>query len=233
MGFPRDYTLAAVASSRYSSDKVNAEYERKALMGNSFSAQVVAWLLAHVLRQFELITRLPTPDELAAGIPLELASLPVEGEVEPEEFTGDEQERPPGFILARRIVGLAGHRGSDVRISQDSTAAPESWPRAEVPAHWWRWKTGFSFVFNHPEHINAFEVRAALATLRWRTRQRKFLNCKVVHLLDSSVGIGVLTRRRSTSWRLAPLVRRFCALELASQTHTVFGFTPSTHNHAD
>ncbi len=87
MGFPRDYTLAAVASFRYSSDKVNADYERKALMGNSFSAQVVAWLLAHVLRQFELITRLPTPDELAAGIPREWASPPVEGEAEPEELT--------------------------------------------------------------------------------------------------------------------------------------------------
>jgi hypothetical protein len=159
MGFRRDYTLAAVASSRYSSDKVNAEYERKALMGNSFSAQVVAWLLAHVLLQFELITRLPTPDELATGIPLELASPPVEGEVEPVECTGDEQDRPPGLILARRIVGLAGHRGSDVRISQDSTAAPESWPRAEVPAPWWKWKTGFSFPFKHSEHINALEVR--------------------------------------------------------------------------
>jgi hypothetical protein len=54
-----------------------------------------------------------------------------------------------------------------------------------------------------------------------------------VHLSDSFVSIGVLTKRRSASLRLAPIVRRVNALELASGIHIYHAFCRSSNNPAD
>ena len=83
------------------------------------------------------------------------------------------------------------------------------------------------------EHINILELRAALATLRWRTRQRRYQGMRVIHLLDSAVVIGVLTKRRSSNAILRHLVARANAIELPSGTHVMYAFTRSTHNPAD
>ena len=52
----------------------------------------------------------------------------------------------------------------------------------------------------------------------------------MVHLLDSSVVIGCPTRRRSTSYRLALLVKRANALEFATGIISTYDFTRSLHD---
>ena len=76
-------------------------------------------------------------------------------------------------------------------------------------------------------------LRAALATRRWRSRQRRFLGRRVLHLLDSAVVIGVLTKRQSANHVMGALVRRANALKLAANIHVLYAFTRSTHNPAD
>ena len=120
-----------------------------------------------------------------------------------------------------------------MRVTLSAPVNPSSGSRAETPARWWKWRVDFSFGWKASEHINALECRAALASLRWRCRQRRLFGHRVVHLLDSSVVIGCLTRRRSTSYRLAPLVKRTNALELATGIISTYGFTRSSHNPAD
>jgi len=139
----------------------------------------------------------------------------------------------PEETLVKRLAGLCDHRGSDVRIGLEAPLRPSGWPRAETPARWWRWKTATSFAWQAEEHINILELRAALATLRWRSRQRRFLGRRVLHLLDSAVVIGVLTKRRSANHVTGALVRRAKALELASNIHVLYAFIRSTHNPAD
>ena len=138
----------------------------------------------------------------------------------------------PEAASVKRLGGLCDHRGSDVRVGLGVPLTPSGWPRAEVPALW-RWKTITAFRWQLREHINSFELRAALATLRWRARQRRFLWRRVLHLLDSAVVIGVLTKRRSANYTMGKLVRRANALELAAQLHVFYGFTRSTHNPVD
>ena len=113
-----------------------------------------------------------------------------------------------------------------MRVTLETSLRPGGWPCAETPAHWWRWKVAFAMQWQlDKEHINILKLRAALATLRRRTRQRRYQGMRVIHLPDSAVVIGVLTKR--------PLVARANAIELASGTHVMYAFTRSTHNPAD
>ena len=193
------------ASAQLPRNKRGSEYARKALVGNSFCCQVVAWQLGHCLFAEGLLLRRPSLEELASGRCLELAvRLEKEVHVQPHEAEARRsQERAraePGRALARRLANLSDHRGSDVRVTLETSLRPGGWPRAETPAHWWRWKVAFAMRWQlDKEHINILELRAALATLRWRTRQRRFQGKRVIHLLDSAVVIGVLTKRRSSN----------------------------------
>ena len=240
MGFPKDHTIPAVPSAQLSSNKRATEYVRKALVGNSFCCQVVAWLIGHCLARRGLLQRRPTLQELAQGVPLALgAGASAEAQVVPKESSAEKDEllrqEQPGRALARRLAGLSDFRGSDVRLSLDAPMKPGGWPRAETPANFWKWRTAFAVKWRAEakEHINILELRAALASLRWRTRQRRFLRRRLIHLLDSAVVIGVLTKRRSANPILRFLVRRCNALELASGSHCMYAFTRSTHNPAD
>ena len=208
-----------------SSNPRETEYVRKALLGNSFICPVVAWLLGHLLYDNSLITRRPTLTELSLGIPLRFATVAPEASVKPAEGPA---EPPLGAVrvdpetpLVKRIAGLCDHRGSDVGIGLDVPLNPSVWLRAETPARWWLWRTAIAFRWNAKEHINTLGLRAALATLCWRVRQRRFLGRRVLHLLDSSVVIGVLTKRRSANRTLGMLVRRANSLELASGVHAL------------
>ena len=172
------------------------------------------------------------PLTLGAGASAEAQVVPKELSAEKDELRRQEQ---PGRALARRIAGLSDFRGSDVRLSLDAPMKPGGWPRAETPANFWKWRTAFAMKWRaeDKEHINILELRAALASLRWRTRQRRFLRRRLIHLLDSAVVICVLTKRRSANPILRFLVRRCNALELASGSHCMYAFTRSTHNPAD
>ena len=207
---------------------------RKSLLGNSFSCSVVARLVSHLLSREGLAVRPATPTEAGSGKRLELGCLPsaqaLQGSVPPQRGP-----RPTGLQLVERLGTGVDHRGSDVRLALGPGLRPSAWPRRETPARWWTWRTVLSFAWQvrHAEHIHALEIRATLAALRWRSRQRRFLARRALHLSDSYVAIGVLTKRRSASLRLSPVVRRVNALELASGIHLCHAFTCSADNPAD
>ena len=75
LGFGQDHTIPSVPSAMLSTNAREAEYVRKALLGNSFSCPVVASLLIHLLFDNRLIARRPSLTELSLGVPLRLATL--------------------------------------------------------------------------------------------------------------------------------------------------------------
>ena len=234
LGFEPGHTLPAVPSAMYSARPLEAERLRKSLLGNSFSCPMFAWLVSHLLVDAGLATRVPSPTEVASGVRLDLARrLEVESVDVVREPT--RSERPADLLLVERLGAGVDHRGSDIRVGLRTSLAPSSWPRREVPCRWWNWRTILSFGWrlHHGEHINALELRSTLSALRWRARQRRHQRCRAVHLSDSFVSIGVLTKRRSASLRLAPIVRRVNALELASGIHIYHAFCRSSNNPAD
>ena len=171
MGFGKDHTVPAVPSAQLSSNKRGSEYIRKALVGNSFCCQVIAWQLGHCLFAEGLLRRRPSLEEPASGRCLELV-VPLEKVVhgQPEEMAPESsQERSqaePGKGLTRRLANLSYHRSSDVSGTLETSLRPIGWPRGETPAPSWRWKVAFAMPWQlDTEHFNILELRAALATL--------------------------------------------------------------------
>ena len=97
----------------------------------------------------------------------------------------------------------------------------------------WVWYTLLAHRFDHPEHINLLEVRAALLGLRWRTRSAKRIFTRFVHLLDSQVALSVLVKGRSSSKLLNELVKKVAALTLAGSMMPTYGYVSLTWNPSD
>ena len=90
-------------------------------------------------------------------------------------------------------------------------------------AHRWHWE----------EHINPLEGRATLMMLLWRARKVKNIGTKFPHLLDSQVNIGVLTKKRSSSYVMNFVSTKFCSIELAAFLFPFFLFVRSERNPSD
>ena len=128
--------------------------------------------------------------------------------------------------LVLRLAAGCEHTGSDVRVATGALVRSSAYPRQEIPVHYWRWKTAVSFRWKTQgvEHINRLELRAALIAIERIARTRRCHNCRILHLLDSSTTISVLTRRRSSSCKLHPVCRRVAAIELATGIIPIYGF---------
>ncbi|CAK0789757.1 unnamed protein product [Prorocentrum cordatum] len=139
-------------------------------------------------------------------------------------------------VSRRLVMGLvmACHsNGADLRGDGSSAELSKVFPRQEIDAGLWQWREAGQLAWDVPEHINVLECQGALMMIRWRARslgrqQRVFL-----HLLDSMVNIGALSKRRSSSSQLNKVVRSFSAWELAMGARAAFGFTSSARNPAD
>ncbi|CAK0886883.1 unnamed protein product, partial [Prorocentrum cordatum] len=138
---------------------------------------------------------------------------------------------------SRRIVmGLVmacHNNGADIRTDGASEALGKIFPRQEIDSGIWRWRKARQLVWDAAEHINVLECQGALMMIRWRARSVRRHQCVFLHLLDSMVNIGALSKRRSSSPQLNNVVRTFSAWELAMGARAVFGFTSSARNPAD
>ena len=119
-------------------------------------------------------------------------------------------------------------------LAQLTTASnPNIWPRIGINPEMWVWKPVVVFKFRVEEHINILEGRTNLSMLRWRSRKARNLGSKFLHLLDSQVNIGVLTKGRSRSFSINFVTRRCNAITLAAFFHPVYAFVRSELNPAD
>ncbi|CAK0903184.1 unnamed protein product [Prorocentrum cordatum] len=123
---------------------------------------------------------------------------------------------------SRRIVmGLVmacHNNGADIRTDGASEALGKIFPRQEIDSG------------RHLAHINVLGCQGALMMIRWRARSVRRHQCVFLHLLDSMVNIGALSKHRSSSPQLNKVVRTFSAWELAMGARAVFGFTSSARN---
>ena len=124
------------------------------------------------------------------------------------------------------IMAHSDSRGSDVRLNVGQLMRPDRTARHSIDPKWWRWKVKFGFTWKRPEeHINVKEARVA-PTVR-------HVGSRFLLVMDSAVGIVVLSTHRSSSYKLQRVCRKFSAIELAAQLRPVFAFIRSTLNPAD
>ena len=77
------------------------------------------------------------------------------------------------------------------------------------------------------------EARAALNAVRWRLRTQSSQGKRWLHLVDSQVTAGVLTKGRSSAAQLRRVVRRWNSLMMATNSHPMVGYVASEDNPAD
>jgi len=75
MGFPRDYTHPVMTASERRKSEEDFDLARCSLLGNTFHAGVVAWLVSRVLHQWGILSRPATVAEIAdPGVPAALGT---------------------------------------------------------------------------------------------------------------------------------------------------------------
>ena len=95
----------------------------------------------------------------------------------------------------------------------------------------------FRTIINIPrlrqDHINAEELQAVIAVIRWALRERSVVESRVIVALDSLVALHAIARGRSSSFRLRPHLRKIAALVASAGIRIHPLYTPSEWNVSD
>ena len=141
-----------------------------------------------------------------------------------------------GGALQEEVVGQlhrsASYIGSGVRLGTGELVDPHTWPRASVNASWWRWRTVVAYPLGG-QHINALELRACLAALRWRLTTSERSRRRITHFTDSQVSLSVMVKGRSSSRVLRFVLRRYNSLISAACLYAAYAYISTSTNPAD
>ena len=130
-------------------------------------------------------------------------------------------------------MGMQSHRGGDVRFLGGPAGVKSSIAQGNDPTQW-EWKDIISIAWTRTgEHINVLEARAYGLALRWRARALRHHGSRFVHLVDSLVVLGVMSKGRSSSTRLRPVIMRNAAVILAAGFYPSLGYVRTHVNPAD
>ena len=104
----------------------------------------------------------------------------------------------------------------------------------EIPAEWFHWHVLLSVPWRDSlSHINVCEARARCLSAKLRARRPQCHRTKFLHLLDSQVNLAQSAKGRTSSRRMAHVLRQTSAVMLATGMRDVVGFTRSERNPAD
>lgn len=131
--------------------------------------------------------------------------------------------------LLRRV----NHTGSDVRISSGAILNPKNYPRQSSCTDWWNWEKVFAYKWGKADHINNLEVRAIIHSIEWRIRHLKECQVRIFHLTDSYVAMCVISKGRSSSRMLKPLLTRLAVALLAWDLQLIVTHVESSENPTD
>ena len=135
--------------------------------------------------------------------------------------------------LVAHISRHVAHNGSDVSISLGVPFSSKQGHHISLRAPWWNWKILFSPRWKFNSHVNSLEMRMIVQTVRWRARNESSFCCRWLHLADSMVCNYILSKGRTSSHILQPLVRQHAALLLALNSVELHGHVDSTENPTD
>ena len=231
LGFPPNYTKQCMKKSEHGTTHHNDC--RLSLVGNSWSVGVVAWLLGQLLKPLGIIPPFSLAllvQQLTPGHQVDLQSLLLRPPLTQSTKTLCSSPR-----LVAKLSGLVSLKGEDLLL-QSSTEIPVKYHRLRtgIPARLWRWATVAGWQWGGDvEHINVLEARAVLTTVKWRVFQRRQVNLRCIHLVDSLVVLHALTRGRSSSRKMRRTMMRISAYLLASGLQPVWAYVDTKENPAD
>ena len=131
------------------------------------------------------------------------------------------------------LLRRTNHTGSDVRITTGSVLNPKNYPRQSACAGWWFWSKVFACRWSRRDHINSLELRSVVHAIEWRIKHLKETNVRVFHLTDSYVAMSIISKGRTSSKALKPLLNRLAVAVLAWGIHLVITHVESGENPTD
>ena len=156
---------------------------------------------------------------------------PLSGVVSLQKTFVDEELQ--GQALTHMFVQKMEHRGSYVRLDLDQLYRPTAWPRVSVDPRKWLWQVKRAVKFKRREHINVLELKMYLYGMRWKSRRGCFHKRRSVYLIDNQVALAVAVKGRSSRFQLNAVLRRWCALQVATNTYPILGYVCIKDNPAD
>ncbi|CAK0814337.1 unnamed protein product, partial [Prorocentrum cordatum] len=227
LGFDVGYTSLATKGS----NPQDASDAGAFLLGNSFSIHVVAWLCQQLLHRRGALNRELSIEEVP----------PVRECWATWDQAGAFVTEPgePDTAEARQLVlhylSRAEKGGSDVRLDYGVPYRPRGWPRTSLDPFVWKWRVVVSMAWpgRSSTHINVRELQAATSAIRWRARKVAQHGSRFLHLVDSQVVAAIVTKGRSSSRKLQPILKRWMAVVVAADMYPLIGYVVSEDSPAD
>ena len=234
MGFGTDHTAVCYSASKAKSQRQEYEDERLSLVGDSFNccsfmifAAIATYKWTGACDLAKMQARLGLPPGFSSALDCE---CPLQNGIQYGNFdTTDRNVRNFNAHLAART----NHTGSDVKLISGELMNPRQVARESVQSSWWVWRHIFKVAWQHEEHINPLECRAIFLSLMWKARQKKLHGRKFFHLTDSYVCQSILSKGRTSSKKMTPIVKKVNALLLACGTQLCISHVDSSDNPTD
>ena len=231
MGF--DHTTICWSAGNIKRDPEGYEDCRKSQIGDSFNCFSFVYFAALAVSKWQTIRnydQLWSRMGMAPGFitPLEV-KIPLCKRLAYGSAMKDVGIQDLHLALLRRV----NHTGSDVRISSGTIMNPRNYPRQSSAAGWWFWEKVFAFKWQRADHINSLELRAIIQALEWRVLHLRECQMRVFHLTDSYVCMSIISKGRTSSALMKPLMGRLSALLLTMGIYLIVSHVESSENPTD
>lgn len=233
LGLGLDATKFCASASASKSHPVDFWDKRLSLLGDTFSMLSFGWLAGQLVDKW---TQPCSPQQLINRFGLAPgASLhpQFEAPLNRELRYGIPICESADSSLVGQISRFVSHNGSDVSLALGIPFSSKQGHHSLIRAPWWNWKILFSSKWVFPEHINALEMRMILQAAHWRCRGVDHFNTRWLHLADSMVCNYILSKGRTSSHLLQPLVRKLAAVQLTLNSLELRGHVDSAENPTD
>ena len=206
---------------------------RKTLIGDSFSCYSFSYMAAMLCNKWVSIpdyTILFNRMGMAPGYNCDInVRIPLQRGLS----YGATDLKLPISALHASLLRRVNHTGSDVRISSGAVLNPRAFPRQSAAADWWVWQKVFGYRWSKGEHINSLELRSIIHSVEWRIRHLKEVHARIFHLTDSYICMSIISKGRSSSKMLKPLLRRLTSELLAWDIYLIISHVESSENPTD
>lgn len=198
------------------------------MIGNTFHVHAVAVLCHQLLHTL-------TP----GGLKRDLSSLLRSPGVAPKgwtqfpQFIQKREPDPQAPELVHEILRQGDRAGTDVRLDVGIPFRFKAFPRAGLRTSYFCWRVIHGYKWKHRSHINALELQGVVNSVQWRLRKLTNHRKRVLHLVDSQVVACVITKGRTSSFRLRKGLQKLNALLLTAGVKLCIGYCHTSENPAD
>jgi hypothetical protein len=148
-------------------------------------------------------------------------------------YGGDGTQYHPLQELSQHLGLSVNHTGSDVKINSGLVFGGKNAAHSSARAWWWQWKHLFKVRWLFKSHINFLEMKMILNTILWKARDVSKINKRWLHLEDSMVCLFILSKGRTSSHLLQPLVNKIGAVQMAMGATLLHAHVRSEENPTD